>query len=241
MAGHSKWANIKHKKAANDAKRGQQFTQLIRAIIIAAKNGSDPEINNALQLAVNKAKKGNVPSGNIEKAINKAGSKNEGDDIIEIIYEGQGPCGTTCIIRTLTDNKNRTVSGIRHILTKNGGSLGTQGSAKFLFDFCGSIITTHNDKKGDDLEYLLIEAGAEDMECLDQEENIYEIFIPQEKLIETAKKLEEFGCENKEIEQIFKPKALLDLDETQKQKVEKFVDLLKDNEDVDTVFINTIV
>lgn len=175
MSGHSKWSKIKRGKEASDSKRGAMFTKLRKAISIAAKTGGDPEMNPALRTAIEKARASNMPKDNIEKAIQKGTGEIPGVVYEEVTYEGYGPGGTAVIMECVTDNTNRTVSSLRHILTKNGGSLGGANSVLYMFQQKGvaRIATQDIPKNGDALEMALIDAGAEDIRTEDDGMTIY--------------------------------------------------------------------
>src|SRR6202044_812054 len=163
MSGHSKWATIKHKKAALDAKRGKAFTRLTKEIMIAARNGGDPDGNPRLRTAILAAKNVSMPSDNIKKAVMRGTGELEGGQIDEVMFEGYGPGGAAVLVLVATDNRNRTVSEIRHAFSKNGGNLGEVGSVAWMFERKGQIII-EKDKVGEDqLMNLVLEAGAEDM------------------------------------------------------------------------------
>ena len=170
MSGHSKWATIKRKKAATDAKRGKIFTKLIREITVAARDGGgDPNFNPRLRLAVDNAKSGNMPAENITRAIKKGTGELEGVSYEEVAYEGYGPGGVALYIETLTDNQKRTVADVRHILTKLGGSLGTTGSVGWQFDRKGQIYVEASRYTEESVFEVAIEAGADDVELVDEE------------------------------------------------------------------------
>ena len=170
MSGHSKWATIKRKKAATDAKRGKIFTKLIREITVAARDGGgDPNFNPRLRLAVDNAKAGNMPAENITRAIKKGTGELEGVSYEEVAYEGYGPGGVALYIETLTDNQKRTVADVRHILTKLGGSLGTTGSVGWQFDRKGQIYVEASSYTEESVFEAAIEAGADDVELVDEE------------------------------------------------------------------------
>src|ERR1700720_4688323 len=164
MSGHSKWATIKHKKAATDAKRGKQFTKIIKEITIAARSGGDPDGNPRLRTAINDAKNVSMPADNIKRAIMRGTGELEGGQIDEIMFEGYGPGGAAVLVSVATDNRNRTVSDIRHMFSKHGGNLGGQGSVSWMFERKSQIII-EGDKAPpeDDLMPLVLEAGAEDL------------------------------------------------------------------------------
>src|SRR5436853_4192271 len=173
MAGHSKWASIKHKKAATDAKRGAQFTKLARAIQVAAREGGgEPAGNAALATAVQKAKEARMPKDNIERAIAKGtGADSEADAFETVLYEGYGPAGVAILVEALTDNRNRTGSEVRHLFTKHGGNLGEPGSVAWIFEKKGEIVVDAERFSEDDL-FPAIDAGAEDVNL---DENVYEV------------------------------------------------------------------
>src|SRR5437868_10248259 len=163
MSGHSKWATIKHKKAALDAKRGKSFTRIIKEITIAARSGGDPDGNPRLQSAVLAAKAASMPSDNIKRAIMRGTGELEGGQIDEIMFEGYGPGGAAVLVMVATDNRNRTVSDIRHIFSKQGGNLGEQGSVSWMFERKSQIIIDGEKATEDQLMTLVLEAGAEDL------------------------------------------------------------------------------
>src|SRR5882672_5320101 len=163
MSGHSKWATIKHKKAATDAKRGKAFTRLGKEITIAARNGGDPDMNPRLRTAVLAAKQVSMPADNIKRAIMRGTGELEGGQLDEIMFEGYGPGGAAVLVSVATDNRNRTVSDIRHMFSKNGGNLGEQGSVAWMFERKSQIIIEGNKASEDQLMNLVLEAGAEDL------------------------------------------------------------------------------
>src|ERR1700689_1578825 len=163
MSGHSKWATIKHKKPAPDAKRGKQFTKIIKEISIAARSGGDPDGNPRLRTAINDAKNVSMPADNIKRAITRGTGELEGGQIDEIMFEGYGPGGAAVLVAVATDNRNRTVSEIRHMFSKNGGNLGEQGSVAWMFDRKSQIVIEKDNATEDQLMNLVLEAGAEDL------------------------------------------------------------------------------
>src|SRR5580692_9431472 len=163
MSGHSKWATIKHKKAALDAKRGKSFTRIIKEIQIAARNGGDPDANPRLRTAILAAKAVSMPSDNIKKAVMRGTGELEGGLIEEVMFEGYGPGGAAVLVNVATDNRNRTVSEIRHAFGKNNGNLGEQGSVAWLFERKSQIIIDGENAKEDDLMNLVLESGADDL------------------------------------------------------------------------------
>src|SRR6478609_797205 len=163
MSGHSKWATIKHKKAATDAKRGKIFTRVIKEIMIAARNGGDPDMNPRLRTAITAAKAVSMPAENIKRAILRGTGELEGGQIDEIMFEGYGPGGAAVLVMVATDNRNRTVSDIRHIFSKQGGNLGEQGSVAWMFERKSQIVIDGEKAIEDQLMTLVLEAGAEDL------------------------------------------------------------------------------
>src|SRR5947209_17314471 len=163
MSGHSKWATIKHKKAALDAKRGKIFTRLIKEIMIAARNGGDPDSNARLRTAITAAKAVSMPAENIKRAIMRGTGELEGGQIDEIMFEGYGPGGAAVLVNVATDNRNRTVSEIRHMFSKNGGNLGEQGSVAWMFEGKGQILIEKEKAGEDQLMNIVLEAGADDL------------------------------------------------------------------------------
>src|SRR5215475_403525 len=163
MSGHSKWATIKHKKAALDAKRGKAFTRLIKEIMIAARNGGDPDANPRLRTAVIAAKAVSMPADNIKRAIMRGTGEIEGGQIEEILFEGYGPGGAAVLVNVATDNRNRTVSEIRHLFSKNGGNLGEQGSVGWMFERKSQIVIEMDKATEDQLMNVVLDAGADDL------------------------------------------------------------------------------
>src|ERR1022692_1972528 len=163
MSGHSKWATIKHKKAATDAKRGKAYTRVTKEIMIAARNGGDPDMNPRLRTAITAAKAVSMPADNIKRAIMRGTGELEGGQIDEVMYEGYGPGGAAVLVAVATDNRNRTVSDIRHMFSKNGGNLGEQGSVAWMFERKSQIVVEKESATEDQLMNLVLEAGAEDM------------------------------------------------------------------------------
>lgn len=236
MSGHNKWSTIKRKKGAIDAKRGKLFTKLIKEISIAAREGGgDPAANPRLRLAVQNAKGANMPKDNIERAIKK-GTGADAAEYIETSYEGYAPHGVAVFVECMTDNLNRTVSSVRSIFNRYGGSLGTKGSLEFIFDRKG-VFTTPIPNGYDDEAFTLemIDAGAEDVEA---DEDYYEITCVMEDFGSIQKKLEEMDIdpENAELRRI--PKTMVDLDDDAFLKVMKLIDALEDDDDVQKVYHN---
>src|ERR1700716_2994599 len=163
MSGHSKWATIKHKKAALDAKRGKSFTRIIKEIMIAARTGGDPDMNPRLRTAITAAKAVSMPSDNIKKAIMRGTGELEGGQIDEVMFEGYGPGGAAVLVNVATDNRNRTVSELRHMFSKNGGNLGEQGSVSWMFERKSQILVPQEKAGEDQLMGIVLDAGAEDL------------------------------------------------------------------------------
>jgi YebC/PmpR family DNA-binding regulatory protein len=236
MAGHSKWAGIKHKKAIVDARRGKLFTKLARAITVAAKEGGgDPDGNPSLQLAIQKAKDASMPKDNIERAIAKGtGEGGDADALESVIYEGYGPGGVAMLVEAVTDNRNRTGAEMRHAFSKHGGNLGEPGSVAYLFDKRGLIIVDGERYSEDDL-LPAIEAGAEDIAV---DENVFEVLTEPSDLTAVRAALDEAGIAIEQAEVTQRPKTLVPLDEDTAKKVLKLVETLEDNDDVDNVHAN---
>ncbi|WP_445150616.1 YebC/PmpR family DNA-binding transcriptional regulator [Baekduia sp. Peel2402] len=236
MAGHSKWAGIKHKKAIVDARRGKLFTKLARAITVAAKEGGgDVDGNPSLALAVQKAKDASMPKDNIERAIAKGtGSGADVDALENVMYEGYGPGGVALLIEAVTDNRNRTGADVRHLLSKGGGSLGEPGSVAYNFDKKGVVAVPGERYTEDDL-MVAIDAGAEDIAL---EDDFYEIVTEPSDLTAVRKALDEANIEIQNAEVIQRPKALVAVDEETAAKLLRLIDNLEDNDDVDAVHAN---
>ncbi len=236
MAGHSKWAGIKHKKAIVDARRGKLFTKLARAITVAAKEGGgDIEGNPALSLAVQKAKDASMPKDNIERAIAKGTGEGADADALEaVMYEGYGPGGVAILVEALTDNRNRTGSEIRHAFNKHGGNLGEPGSVAYLFDKKGVAVVDGERFSEDDL-MPAVDAGAEDI-VLD--EDVYEVICEPADLATVRAALVKAGIEVSEAQVMQRPKTLVPLDEDGATKLMKLIDTLEELDDTDTVHAN---
>ncbi len=235
MSGHSKWHSIKHKKAATDAKRGKIFTRHANLITIAARSGGDPDMNPSLRLAIDNAKKENVPNNNIERAVKRGTGELKGAELSELSYEGYGPCGTAVMVECLTDNKNRTYTNIRTIFGKRGGNLGGAGSVAWMFTRKG-VITVKSDGNTDDIELAAIDAGAEDIKS---EEDIVEIYTAPNDLSQVDEKLKEQGIEIENAEVLLVPNDTVKMeDESSAKKVLDFMDALEEDPDVTNVSSN---
>jgi YebC/PmpR family DNA-binding regulatory protein len=236
MSGHSKWHSIKHKKAVVDARRGQQFTKLARAITVAAREGGgDVEGNPALALAVQKARDASMPKENIERAIAKGtGEGAEGDRIETVVYEGYGPGGVALLIEALTDNRNRTGAEVRHLLSKHGGSLGEPGSVSYLFDKRGVIVVDATRYDEDDL-IAAIDAGALDISL---DEDVFEVVTEPADLVAVREALAGAGVEIESAELSQRPKVRVPVQEADAGRLMKLIDALEDADDVAAVHAN---
>jgi YebC/PmpR family DNA-binding regulatory protein len=236
MAGHSKWAGIKHKKAIVDARRGKLFTKLARAITVAAKEGGgDPEGNPRLALAIQKAKDASMPKDNIERAVAKGtGAGADADALETVVYEGYGPGGVAMLVEATTDNRNRTGSEVRHLFSKHGGNLGEPGSVAYLFDKKGVVVVDAERYSEDDL-MVAIDAGAEDIGV---DDDVFEIVSEPAELTAVRAALEEAGIELESAEVVQQPKTRVEVDEAQATKLLRLIDALEDQDDVDEVHAN---
>jgi len=237
MSGHSKWSSIKHKKGAADAKRGKLFSKLSRAIIVAAREGGpDPDANATLATAIQKARDNSMPKDNIERAIARgAGTSSDGEAYEHITYEGYGPSGVALFVEALTDNRNRTASDVRHIFTKNDGSLGESGSVAWLFERKG-VILVPGEIDEDELMLAAADAGAEDVEA---EESTYRVTTAPENLHAVREALESAGVAIESAESTMVPKTSVEIeDESVARKVVRMMDELEENDDVQDVYSN---
>ena len=235
MAGHSKWANIQHRKGRQDAVRAKLFSKLSKEITVAAKMGDpDPEKNPRLRLAVKSAKAQSMPNDNIDRAIKKA-SGGDSEDYEEIRYEGYGPGGVAVIVETMTDNRNRTASTVRSTFAKAGGSLGETGSVGFMFERKGEVTYTAEAGDADTIMLAAIEAGAEDVES---GEDGHIIWCADTDLNEVATALEGDLGESEETRLVWKPTTTTELDLDGMQKLMKLIDALEDDDDVQRVTAN---
>jgi YebC/PmpR family DNA-binding regulatory protein len=237
MSGHSKWAGIKHKKALVDAKRGNLFGKLARAITVAAREGGgDPEHNAALATAVLKAKDANMPGENIERAIKKGtGAGSDAETYHHLTYEGYGPNGVAIYVTALSDNKNRTAADVRYIFDRSGGKLGTDGSVSWMFERKGVIFIDAGEKDEDAIVTAAIEAGAEDVLT---EGDSYEVRCDASDFMGVRNKLLEAGIAFSSAEVTMIPKTTVALDESDARKTLKLLDALEENDDVQEVFAN---
>jgi YebC/PmpR family DNA-binding regulatory protein len=235
MSGHSKWATIKHKKAATDAKRGKAFTRLIKEISIAARNGGDPDGNPRLRSAILAAKNVSMPSDNIKKAIMRGTGELEGGQIEEVMFEGYGPGGAAVLVNVATDNRNRTVSEIRHAFGKNGGNMGAEGSVAWMFDRRSQIFVPGDKATEDQLLNIVLDAGAEDLRS-DGER--WEILSPPEAGEAVLKALEANHIPTEDVSVAMIPKNLIKLEGKNAAGMLRLNEVLEDHEDVQSVYSN---
>jgi YebC/PmpR family DNA-binding regulatory protein len=236
MSGHSKWATIKHKKAATDAKRGKIFTRLIKEIQIAARSGGDPDGNPRLRTAVAAAKGVSMPADNIKKAIMRGTGELEGGQIDEILFEGYGAGGAAILVAVATDNRNRTVSEIRHMFGKNGGNLGAEGSVSWMFDRKSQIVIDKEQATEDQLMNIVLESGAEDLKDAGDSWEVISETANHEAVLEAIQKA---GIETLSAEAMAMiPKNLLKLDGKNAAGVIRLTDALEEHDDVQNVYWN---
>jgi YebC/PmpR family DNA-binding regulatory protein len=235
MSGHSKWATIKHKKAATDAKRGQAFTRLIKEIQIAARNGGDVDSNPRLRTAVLAAKNVSMPSDNIKRAIMRGTGELEGGQIDEITFEGYGPGGAAVLVNTATDNRNRTVSEVRHAFSKNGGNLGELGSVSWMFERKSQIIIDAEKAGEEQLMTIALDAGADDIR---DQGGAWEILSPPESHEAVLQALEKAGIPSESAEISMIPKNTIKLEGKNAQAMIKLLEVLEEHDDVQNVYSN---
>ncbi len=236
MAGHSKWANTKHRKAAVDAKRGKIFTRLAKELTMAAKQGGgDPDMNPRLRVAVGKARAANMPADNIKRAIQKGTGEIPGVNYEEIIYEGYGPGGVAIYMEVSTDNRNRTVGEIRHILSKNGGNMGADGCVAWMFDRKGVIVVPAEGVDEDELMDVALTAGADDMQ---QTGDLFEITTASGDFDAVLTALEAAGVTITDSEIRMIPQNEVKLDGKDAEKMIRLMELLEDHEDIQAVSAN---
>ena len=234
MSGHSKWSNIKHRKGAQDAKRGKIFTKLLKEVTIAARSGSDPASNFRLRIAIDKAKSENVPKDTIERAVKKGAGELEGEAYEEGTFEGYGPGGVALLVEFMTDNRTRTVADVRHIFSKYNGNLGVTGSVSFLFDRKG-LISFSGDKDFDAIFEVALEAGAEDVGI---EEDAIEVITSPNEFIEVREALAQKGLTWETAEVTMIPQTTVRLEGKQAEQMLKLMEKLEDYEDVQNVYAN---
>lgn len=239
MAGHSKWANIKHKKAAQDAKRGKIFTRLIKEITVAARlGGGDPNSNPRLRLAVDKAYEQNMPKENVERAIKRGSGDLEGVNYEEIRYEGYGIAGAAVLVDCMTDNRVRTVADVRHAFTKYGGNLGTDGSVGFLFKHCGQLLFAPGTDE-DKLMEVALEAGAEDI--ISNADGSIEVITAPYEFVLVKEALEKAGFKAELAEVTMKPVNETELTGDDSVKMQKLLDALESIDDVQEVYTTAVI
>lgn len=233
MAGHNKWSSIKHRKGAQDAKRGKIFTRIAKEITIAAREGGgDLNFNAALRLAIEKGKAANMPKDNIDRAVKRGTGELEGGQLEEILYEGYGPHGVGFIIECVTDNRNRSVAEVRSTLTKNGGNMATSGAVAWQFTQKGFLLVEGYDDE-DEFFLLAAEAGADDVTF---DDDLASVFTEKESFAEVRSALQDAGLNFKEASLIYDPNQPMDLDQKQAMQVLRLVELLEDLDDVQNVY-----
>ena len=234
MAGHSKWANIKHRKARQDASRGKVWTKVIREITVAAKDGPDPNDNPRLRLALEKANAANMPKDTIKRAIEKGSGTGETGELEEIIFEGYGPGGVAILVETMTDNRNRTVSDVRHAFSKFGGNLGTDGSVSLLFKKLG-VIHINKDYSEEMLMENVIESGAQDFS---EEDDFFEVTTDPNQFNKVIDFFKENDVQYINAELTLRADTLVDLDQDMSEKVLNIMEFMDDLDDVQEVHTN---
>jgi YebC/PmpR family DNA-binding regulatory protein len=238
MSGHSKWSSIKHKKGAADAKRGQLFTKLSRAIIVAAKEGGpDPAANLSLQNAIEKAKSYSMPKDNIERAIAKgSGADADAAAFETVVYEGYGPDGVAVLVEALTDNRNRTASDVRHTFAKNGGNLGTSGAVAWLFERRGVVVVDAETADEDELMLAAADGGADDVE---QDGSVFQVTSAPDRLAAVREAIEAAGIAVESAELSMVPKTTVEVAaEASAKKLVRLIEALEENDDVQGVYAN---
>lgn len=237
MSGHSKWANIKHKKGAEDAKRGKIFTKVVKEIIVAARlGGGDPSANPRLRAVLLKAKANNLPKDNVERAIKKGTGDLEGSNYEEILYEGYGPGGVAVLVESLTDNKNRTVADVRHLFNKYNGNLGANGCVGWMFDKKGWIAVAKDAVDEDTLMMTALDAGAEDVKTDDEAE--FEIITAPDDFEKVREAIEKASIPIVDAEVTMLPQSYTRITGKEAEQMVKLMDALDDNDDVQKVYTN---
>ncbi|OIN09704.1 YebC/PmpR family DNA-binding transcriptional regulator [Oceanisphaera psychrotolerans] len=235
MAGHSKWANIKHRKAAQDAKRGKIFTKLIRELTTAAREGgSDPSANPRLRAAIDKALSNNMTRDTVDRAVKRGAGELDGQVLETIVYEGYGPGGTAVMVECMTDNRNRTVSDVRHAFSKNGGNLGTDGSVAYLFEKKGVI--SYSDADEETVMEAALEAGADDVVVND--DGSIDVYTQWDEFGSVKDALDASGLESDNAEVTMIPSTSAPLDEETAPRFMRLIDMLEDADDVQEVYHN---
>jgi YebC/PmpR family DNA-binding regulatory protein len=235
MSGHSKWATIKHKKAALDAKRGKSFTRIIKEITIAARSGGDPDGNPRLRTAILAAKAVSMPADNIKKAVMRGTGELEGGMIEEVMFEGYGPGGAAVLVNVATDNRNRTVAEIRHVFSKNGGNMGEQGSVAWMFERKSQIFVPGEKATEDQLMSVVLDAGGEDLRS---DGDRWEILSAPEAHDAVLKALEAAGLPQEDASVAWVPKNLVKLEGKNAQAMLRLSDAFEDHDDVQNVYSN---
>ena len=239
MSGHSKFANIKHKKEKNDAAKGKVFTIIGREIVIAVRQGGpDPDNNSKLRDVIAKAKAANMPNDTIKRGIEKAAGAADADNYEHVTYEGYGPGGISIIVETLTDNRNRTSADVKNAFSKGNGNIGTPGCVSFMFEEKGQIIVSKEDYEGsaDDLMMTALDAGAEDFQ---EDDDCYEIFTSPDDFSEVRETLEKAGIPMEDADVAMIPQTKTELtDETDRKNLQRILDLLDESDDVQNVYTN---
>ena len=237
MSGHSKWATIKRSKAANDSKRGKVFTKIGREIVIAVREGGpDPDSNFSLRVVLDKARAANMPKDNIERAIKRGSGELKGEaELVEAFYEGYGTQGTAIIVQTLTDNRNRTVSEVRHMFSRYSGNLGAEGCVAWMFDRKGYISIDPGDEDPEEIALVAIDSGAEDVDIGD---DIVEVYTLVEDFMKVKEALSEAGYEASSAQLSWLPKTTQALDERETLQTMKLLEALEDLDDVQEVYSN---
>jgi len=239
MAGHSKWANIKHKKAAQDAKRGKVFTRLIKEITVASKlGGHDPNMNPRLRLAIDKAYESNMPKDNVERAVKRGSGELEGVNYEEVRYEGYGIAGAAVIVDCMTDNKTRTVADVRHAFSKHGGNLGTDGSVAFLFKHCGQLVFAPGTSEDKVME-VAIDAGAEDV--LANDDGSIEVITGPNDFVSIKQTIEKAGLKPELAEVTMKPTTENALAGDDAARMQRLLDALESLDDVQYVYTTAVI
>jgi YebC/PmpR family DNA-binding regulatory protein len=236
MSGHSKWSSIKHRKAAADAKRGQQFTKLARAITVAAREGGgDPDANPTLATAVQKARDASMPKDNIQRAIDRGtGAGADAAAIERVVFEGYGPGGAAILVEALTDNRNRTSAEVRHAFTKHGGNLGEPGSVAWIFEKRG-VILIDGERYGEDDLIAAIDAGAEDVQ---RDGDLLKVISDPSELTQVRAALEDAGVEIQSSDLAMEPSNLVEIDESSAGSLLRLLDALEEHDDVNEVHAN---
>jgi len=235
MSGHSKWATIKHKKGALDAKRGKIFTRLIKEIVIAARSGGSPESNSRLRTAITAAKAGSMPAENIKRAIMRGTGEIEGGQIDEVTFEGYGPGGAAVLVNCATDNRNRTVSEVRHAFSKNGGNLGEPGSVAWMFERKSQVVIEKEKATEDQLMELALDAGADDVRDMGDS---WEVISAPESHATVIEAIHKAGIPTVSAEIAMLPKNLMTVDSKHVAGMLRMLDVLEDHDDVQSVFSN---